>query len=276
MKTFKEFLYKMYWKVIRMSWKVYPLKNAVTKRNAPYAIGITTYLDRYETLFKPFLRQLIKIFPDIEIIVTVNGHYDSTAQLKYLQQITAFTKQFHNVKVIGFEDAQSLSKLWNLLLLNSSSEILFIFNDDLEISPLFRNRMERSGILQERIALINQSWSHFMITKAIVKEVGWFDERFPAIGNEDEDYESRLALKEISYKIFSLRSIRPIVTQPLTYSYGVAVEVINEKYLKSNKVFFDSKWEISGQSREGFHYVRILNAYVKLKEGMETPDYYKV
>jgi hypothetical protein len=114
-----------------------------------------------------------------------------------------------------------------------------------------------------------------MISKEIIKEVGWFDERFPAIGNEDEDYESRLALKQIPLKIFPFRSIKAILTQPLSYSYGEQVEVVNAKYLKSNKVFFDSKWEVAHQPGEDFHYVRILKAYVKLKEGMETPEYYK-
>jgi hypothetical protein len=75
MKAVKEFLYRMYWQVIRMSWKVHPFKKTAKNNHHLYSIGITTYMDRYETLFKPFLLQLIKIFPDTEIVVTANGHY---------------------------------------------------------------------------------------------------------------------------------------------------------------------------------------------------------
>ena len=86
-----------------------------------YTIGITTYLDRYEILFKPFLLQLVKLFPDTEIVVTVNGHYNTDSQLAYLEKITSFLKQFPQVKVVTFVEAQGLSKLWNLIVLNSST-----------------------------------------------------------------------------------------------------------------------------------------------------------
>ena len=270
----KGHLYKLYWQLTTLSWKLLPSKKQTEIRNRRYTLGVTTYLDRYEDLFKPFLLQLMSVFPDTEIVVTVNGHYNKEQQLIYLEEICSFLKQFQNVKVITFVEAQGLSKLWNLIVLNSSNEYVFICNDDLEITPLFRRDLDKSGILETKIALINQSWSHFMIAKTIISKVGWFDERFPAIGNEDEDYESRLALKQMELSFFHFRSIRAIVTIPVTYSYGEQVEIINEKYLKSNKVFFDTKWEITAQPTEGYHYVRILNAYVKLKEGMETPRFY--
>lgn len=270
----KIYLFQLYWQAARLGWRFMPLKIAPKIRNHHYSIGITTYLDRYETLFKPFLLQLLKIFPETEIVVTVNGHYDRASQLLYLENIRCFLKQFPNVKVITFVEAKGLSKLWNLLILNSSNERLFILNDDLEISPLFRRDLEKSGILSKGIAVINQSWSHFMISRKIVSLVGWFDERFPAIGNEDEDYESRLVLKHIELCFFHFRSIKAILTIPVTYSYGEQVDIINTKYLKSNKVFFDTKWDTVAEPTEGYQYVRILNAWVKLKEGMDTPRFY--
>ncbi|MEJ5961291.1 glycosyltransferase family 2 protein [Pedobacter immunditicola] len=274
LQTVKTYLYPLYWQLARFGWRLLPLKKASEIRNHQYTIGITTYLDRYETLFKPFLLQLLKIFPETEIVVTVNGHYNRDSQLLYLEHIRSFLKQFPNVKVITFVEAQGLSKLWNLIIVNSSNERFLILNDDLEISPLFRKDLEQSGILSERIALLNQSWSHFMISREIVNLVGWFDERFPAIGNEDEDYESRLVLKQVDLSFFHFRSIKAILTIPVTYSYGEQVDIINTKYLKANKVFFDTKWDTVAQPTEGYHYVRILNAWVKLKEGMDTPRFY--
>jgi hypothetical protein len=271
---FKEYVYNVYWQLSSLSWKLLPLTQDEEVSNRCYSLGITTYLDRYEDLFKPFLLQLIRVFPDTEIVVTVNGHYNREKQVVYVEEICSFLKQFKNVKVITFVEAQGLSKLWNLIVLNSTNECVFIFNDDLEITPLFRRDLDKSGILKTKIALINQSWSHFMISKQMINKVGWFDERFPAIGNEDEDYECRLALKQVELSFFHFRNIKAILTIPVTYSYGEQVEVINTKYLKSNKLFFDTKWETVSQPTEGYHYVRILNAWVKLKEGMDTPRFY--
>ncbi|WP_432712747.1 glycosyltransferase family 2 protein [Pedobacter sp.] len=271
---FLEYLYSLFWKISRFSWKMMPQKASHDMTNHRYSIGITTYANRYETLFKPFLLQLLKIFNDTEIIIAVNGHYHQDLQRAYLDEINSFAKQFKNVKVVSFMEGQGLSKLWNQLILNSTNEKILICNDDLEISPLFRRDLEHVGILTQNIALINQSWSHFLISKSIIRQVGWFDERFPAIGNEDEDFESRLVLMGIPLGMFHFRSIKAVRTIPVSYSYGAEVELVNGKYLKSNKAFFDSKWDTATAPVEGYHYVRILKAWVKLREGMETPQFY--
>jgi hypothetical protein len=49
---------------------------------------------------------------------------------------------------------------------------------------------------------------------------------------------------------------------------------VNTKYVKQNKVFFDSKWDLSKSELPDHKYVKILNGYVKLKEGMDTPIFY--
>jgi hypothetical protein len=54
-----------------------------------YSIGVVTYLGRYETNFQPFMREPVSIFPDREITVFINGHYDIVQQTAYLKKITA-------------------------------------------------------------------------------------------------------------------------------------------------------------------------------------------
>ena len=271
----KEILYQLYWQFVRISWNFVPFKQS-TVQQFQYSIGITTYVDRYEHLFKPFFLQLIKLFPDTQLIISSNGHFDTARQKQYMEDMKNFLQPYHNVKLVAYAKPQSLSKLWNQLVLNSQSPRVIICNEDLEISPRFRHELEHSAILNSPIALINKSWSHFVITKEIIKAIGWFDERFPTIGNEDEDYESRLAIAGQEMQFFHFRGIRPIVTIPETYSYGENVDIINKKYLKSNKEFFDTKWEISAQAKEGFCYVRIIDAYVKMRTGMDTPEFYEL
>jgi hypothetical protein len=178
------------------------------------------------------------------------------------------------VKIVDFVEPQSLSKLWNLLILNSSCEKILILNDDLMISTAFRKNLSCSGVLDEEVALINRSWSHFIISKKIIRKIGWFDQRFPGVGNEDEDYECRLVHNDIVIKSFNINGLKNIVFLTSNFSYGKDVATINKKYIKKNKIFFDTKWELSKVESSSFKYIRIINCYAKLKEGMETPDFY--
>ena len=75
--------------------------------------------------------------------------------------------------------------------MNASSFVMMIWKFLLSLGEILKN----PGFYKKRLPVINQSWSHFMISREVIIRVGWFDERFPAIGNEDEDYESRLGFK---------------------------------------------------------------------------------
>ncbi|HMI00865.1 MAG TPA: hypothetical protein VK541_00205 [Pedobacter sp.] len=264
----------IYWKLINVVWFFLTQKKEQLILQSDYSIVVITYIDRFDTFFKPLIKKLRFCFPDTQLIVVVNGHFDVIRQNEYLINLNLFLKKYKNVKAIKFETPQSLSKLWNLGLLEAACERVMILNDDVNISPWFRSEINHSGILNERITLMNRSWSHFMISKDIVRRVGWFDERFPAIGNEDEDYEARLVFSGITLPTITFRQIQNIVEIPKSYSYGEHVELVNIKYVKANKEFFNSKWEISSNRKEGFKYVQILGAYLKLKNGMETPDFY--
>jgi hypothetical protein len=124
------------------------------------------------------------------------------------------------------------------------------------------------------VALLKMSWSHFMIAKRVVNTAGWFDERFPGVGNEDEDYEARLALLGEPVHCIELGGLKNISVKTKDFSYGKNVDVVKEKYMSANKRFFDSKWVLSSEPGKDFAYVRILGSYARMKPGMETPDFY--
>lgn len=267
-------IHSYYWKIIDFSWKLFSKNKGSLNTNNEFSIGIVTYIDRYNIFFKSLISNFVTNFPNTEFIIVVNGYFDSEKQNEYLIEITNFLDNFNNVKLITYNEPQSLSKLWNQIVLNSKNEKTFIFNDDIKISRLFQYFLNKSNIINEDIALINRSWSHFLISKSIINLVGWFDERFPAVGNEDEDYECRLIKNNISIKSYKISGIKNIVFITKNFSYGKNVESINVKYIKENKIFFDKKWELKETKEEGYDYVRILDKYVKLKNGMETPNFY--
>lgn len=267
-------VHNQYWHFIIALWKMIPKKNGEERSNHKFSIGIVTYVDRYESFFQPLTTNLVTIFPDTEIVIAINGYYLKDIQLRYLKDIELFTKKFKNVKIIPFVEPQSLSKLWNLLIINSSSDKIIILNDDIKISPTFRRNIERSGIFEQEIGLINKSWSHFLISKNIVRKIGWFDQRFPGMGNEDEDYECRLVFNNIELKTYSVFGINNIVFVSNNFCYGEDVETINVKYMKQNKTFFDSKWKFSNDPQSSFRFVKKVNGYISLQDGMDTPNFF--
>ena len=268
-------LKRIYWSLIPLIWKFFKFESGSERSNFIFSIGIVTYVDRYRYFFKPLIKNLVKIFPDTEFIIAVNGYYDQEIQKKYVNEIKTYLINFTNVKIVDFMQPQSLSKLWNLLIINSTSGKVLIFNDDILISPKFRRYLDSSDVLKSDIGIINSSWSHFIISKKIVLKIGWFDERFPAVGNEDQDYECRLVLNDLLLNDYEIKGLKNVVFLTKNFSYGKEVDVEEKKYIKQNKIFFDSKWDLSTTPKPGYKYVRIMNQYVQLKPRMDTPNFYK-
>ena len=273
-KPLKLIAYHFYWKLISFSWYFLSKPTSQLERQSSFSIGITTYINRFESYFKPLIKQLHYCFPDTQLVVLLNGHYELEEQHLYIKKAKAFLDQYPNVKLVTFERPQSLSKLWNLCVINADAEKVLMLNDDLKLSPWFAKAFHASKILGSEIALINRSWSHYLISKSVLRRVGWFDERFPAIGNEDEDYEARLSMAKLPLTDFKIREIFNVVELPKKYSYGKDVDLVNVKYAKSNQDFFNLKWDKVYEKKKGYFYVPILNAYLKLKDGMETPNFY--
>ena len=268
-------LKSIYWDyIVPMWWRRVPESRGGPVTNSRYSIAVTTYVNRYETFFKNLINKLVRLFPDTQIIVAVNVYYDREKQLQYLDQVNNFAAQFGNVKLVTWVEPQSLSKLWNQLIIHSLTDKVFILNDDIHIAPSFRKNIERSGILGHPFGLINRSFSHFLISKDILKEIGWFDERFPTLGYEDWDYEARLTIHGHPITSIKISGVRNIVFKTTDFSYGSNMKIILKKYLASNQEFFEKKWEISPEPKPGFVWVDPFQGYGKVREGMETPDFY--
>lgn len=270
------FVYNLKWWFIKKSWIFFRLQhsNLNEATNTTFSFGVTTYKERFETYLKPLVLQLNYLFPETKILIAINGFHNKKEQLIYLENIKAFLLPFKNVAFFYYIEPQGLCKLWNQLIIKSNTQKIFLLNDDISVSAALKNELISSKITNSQFGLINKSYSHFLIDKNTIKKVGWFDERFPAIGYEDHDFEIRMALQNSTPDFFSFDSIKNEVVVPKDWSWGNADEVILKKYSNANEKHYFSKWEFSETEKKGFIFVRIIQRYVKLKDGMETPNFY--
>ncbi len=244
-----------------------------------YSIGVVTYHARFDTYFKPLIKQLTLVFPDKEIVCIINGHPDRTLQINYLKKITAFLKSFPNVRYLTYDANQSLSKCWNQLIILSNTPQILILNDDTNVSELFRHELEQQ-IQNLDTFTLNNSWSHFVISKATVKKVGWFDERFLGVGQEDGDYAYRMAILQAEVGNFKCTGIRNFVAEQKNPSWSsISTTTGGTRYADVNREFFNQKWQTPLNSPDitEFSYTCIFNntSYsFNLMPGMATPVFY--
>jgi hypothetical protein len=243
------------------------------------SIGIVTYLGRFETYFKPLIKKLHSLFPDFDIIVFINGHYDTVRQIKYLQDITWFLRNYPNIRYITNLEHQALARGLNWLILMSKSGKVLILNDDVSFKLEFRhNLMNLRGVPE--IFTLNGSWSHFVVSKEIIRQVGWFEERLLGIGFEDADYICRLSMEGIPLGDIAIQGLLNFVAPQPDAGWHNLSEVMLGKYARLNQEVFLQKWWHSahgpvpgkGSFKVRYHDLEWTSA---LKEDLEEmPEYY--
>lgn len=242
-----------------------------------YSIGMITYVRRFEKFFKPIVRTLDRYFPDVEKNFVLNGYYDPELQQKFLSDAKAFLKTTSAKNVVSYQENQPVSRGWNQLILHSSAPKVLLLSDDITINRLFRPCLELQ-IWRYPLFAINNMWSYFVVSKDIIRKVGWFEERFPANGHEDADFELRKTM-------LAGRTEMPKLHQENIYCLGIHnVMADNEdpgwkkvsagtRYADANLEFFNKKWEKTDKPLEGS--INTYNQfYCRLRPGMETPVFY--
>ncbi|MCX6267614.1 MAG: hypothetical protein NTW16_09695 [Bacteroidetes bacterium] len=196
----------------------------------PISIGVTTFMDRYENCLVPLLRKLSYLFPDNEIIIIANGHVLKKEQDVYLENLTNFCSSFPHVKLYKHQLPQGLSAMWNQIIRNSKNNNILMLNDDVDVKVNFDSYIEQLLQANHEFLTINESWSHFIISKSIFEKVGMFDEGLLEIGGEDDDYAARLAINNISIHTDETTTIKCKLNlnqkRPKINSYGWRVLVI--------------------------------------------------
>lgn len=249
--------------LIKISWAIEDLtwafKRLLFKPGTPltssFSIGITTFMDRFETCLKPLLAKLSVLFADCQILVVANGHVRKHEQTVYISEIEKYCSKFSNVQLVTFREPTGLSCMWNTIIKNSDSSPVLILNDDLRIKGRFRSFISASGICTIQIATINRSWSHFMISKSVVSGAGWFDENFREIGGEDDDYLARLAMcgiKPVDFKTDTIaRSVKKSRRNRGMNSYGRDMSKEAGGYSTLNARYLSEKWDTGDEYFDG-------------------------
>ncbi len=249
----------MWWIILRRLGVILP------KESPSFSICITTFLLRYENLFRPALSKLALLFPDQEIIVLANGHHDTEAQRAYLKSLRAFLEAYPNVRLLDFMEPRGLSYLWNLGIRESTNEGVFVLNDDIDLSPLLRKEWSNSELLKTNLATNGNSWSQFYIRKSIFEEIGPFDEGLREIGGEDDDYLVRMKLVGKAPTPWPFRHIWTSRGKAVRInSYGKDMRAQKGGYSTYNSDYLDAKWIRSKEPVDGAVLVRGL--YWKKRE----------
>lgn len=207
-----------------------------------YSIGVVTYHARFEDYFCPLIKSIDKIFPDTEVFCVLNGHPDKELQSKYLSKATEFLSGFGNISSLSLENHHSLSFCWNQIIISSATEKILILNDDTKITELFRYFFE-SKVVSKGFSTINKSWSHFLISKDIVRKVGWFDERLGGVGHEDADYALRMSLQNVEITDTTCLGLTNLVVDQKNPGWkSISKKIAGNKYSQQNLDFFKTKW----------------------------------
>ncbi len=97
----------------------------------------------------------------------------------------------YKTRFVDGRDAESFSWLVNRCILSSSTEVVIIMNDKVRASNRDIEKIVR--LLNSGYGLASlYLFGFFGLTKQLVREIGWFDERFKGGGYEDVDFQNRL------------------------------------------------------------------------------------
>ena len=107
-----------------------------------YTIGITTFVHRFDTYFKPLIKQIKEARPDLEVIVYINAQYDSGMDNTYRKDILNFISEYDNIYPIMTPHFKGLSKMWNNIIVHSTNKNIFVFNDDISLDSEFFNQID--------------------------------------------------------------------------------------------------------------------------------------
>ncbi len=157
-----------------------------------YSIAITTFDKRFESFLVPLIIQIKNQRPNVEVIAMVNGPAQGEFDDGYRSKLLEFTSKYPGVYPSIFPKFQSLAKMWNRGVLTASQSHVLILNDDLELGAdttgCFFDGLEAAMSTNTKTFKINGSFSHFLLSKAELIEVGFFDERLLGLGEEDGDF----------------------------------------------------------------------------------------
>jgi len=259
------YLYRMAFAVVHGAKRLIPaaLISHRLDLGGKFVIGITTYVERYDYYFKPLYKSLSILFPEVPIVVAVNGFPDQQKQRKYLERLQSELCDVcppHHTFVLH-DRPRGLTTLWNEMLQVAEHRPLWILNDDLSVDSWLRRWAEKFDWSCARLTLLNDTWSHFIIAPEVVAEAGIFEISFPGIGFEDMDYTARLGLLAINIANVPCPYLHHSNHQPQATSFDEISERTWGKYTSANEDCFYRLW-VRSSDGTGV-YIKQIRDFVK-------------
>lgn len=153
------------------------------------SIGIVTFRQRAH-LIKDLIKQIRSHVPEeVDILLAVNGNNEENMPNSYREDMLRLSLEYKNVFPIVCPEFKSLCKLWNTLVIFSKTDYNFIICDDVvyENSGILDQVTEFIDKSKSGFFTINNQFSHFVLTKTMLHNLGYFDERLSGFGEEDGD-----------------------------------------------------------------------------------------
>lgn len=159
------------------------------KTKADLSVLIVTFKERAEYVKDLVSRVRKTAGNDVDILIAVNGNNEELTDENYRQDMLQLCINTPKCYPIICPEFKSLPKLWNTLVLFSRTEYNFILCDDVG----YDNKSTIDAILNyinttgEEFFTINGGFSHFVLTKSMLHQLNYFDERLCGFGEEDGD-----------------------------------------------------------------------------------------
>lgn len=211
------------------------------KEYEDFTILITTFEKRFFTYAVPLIGYL-RTQTDADIVLIVNGNLQEPRDSVKLQELLVAVSRFKAVLPLVLNKFYGCSFMWNRGIQNSNSQNILVLNDDViflgdNFSNELATKLEKMN--QYGVLTLNRSWSHFLITKQCIQEVGWFDERLLGIGQEDGDFAFRYeAIKGIAVPNQNFQSLVNVVDD----SADDDVRKSDSKYSLYNQILIEHKY----------------------------------
>jgi hypothetical protein len=151
-----------------------------------YSVCITTFSKRFN--FLETLVSQVRSFSNCDILISINGDYKQEFNNEYRKQVLNLCLKYDNIYPLFFTEQRGLAKMWNELVIHSKTDWCLMLNDDVELTQdeIFSQTIPSLGDKPD-LRRINGSFSHFLIHKVCLDELGYFDERLLGFGEEDGD-----------------------------------------------------------------------------------------
>ena len=211
-----------------------------------YTIAITTFSLRLG-IVTDLIRQ-VRTHTDRNILLCINGEKDGNFNNDYRKSILNICSEYDNIFPIFFVETRGLAKMWNTLLSHSDNHHVMLLNDDIIVqsSDVFDkaqnhiNSPEFTGV-----ALINSSFSHYIVDRRVIDGIGYFDERLLGFGEEDGDLVYRLLKNNYNYNLLwvsgLINMISPIRDENIKKG---SINNVEHKYSNHNRKFvYEEKYK---------------------------------